>query len=620
MPRWGLVLLWLAGRASCCVLLASCTKGKPAGELVVVVTTDLSVPKDIDALHANVSLASGQTLLNQDSPLGPAGLRLPATLGVVAGPDTKAPVTIQVSGVRNGATRLTRQAVVTVPTDRVATLSMPLDWLCIGVSCRAGETCQAGACASATAVPDDLPVSGTEGGTADAGDACFDTTACFESAVLWPMPLGPDCAVPWSRWGARLNVALVIAGGDGICGAGSCLVPLDAEGPEGWQASADGTRIELPLAACSNGAVRAVEVSTACLKKRTTSVTCPGATVPNAGGGCLADPDGGCPDGYVCESEGGPGLCVPSGGTSTTAQGPRCNPDSTVVCPGGAAGYACQGAPDPWLQCNAVRHRNCTTFGWCCVPATDSGACAPDAGQDAGPEGLLIDDMSMTLLCGGQNKLRIPSGVGTPGYWFTADDGTGAGSMVPTPQDGFNYMPVAAACEGRLVMPFSNAACMKSVAPYTSAFPDGWATMGFNFMTSGTNPDGGASTPIAFDVSGFRGIRFWAMASPSGSQTLSVQFSDVENDMAAPGAGCVQASPLQCYNFYQYTLALQSTWSPYEVDFDRLTQQFTNAQGFYTTQGFDRNAALGITFVASSDGGTPLTFDVCVAQIYFVPK
>ncbi|MDP9149659.1 MAG: hypothetical protein M3O36_06935, partial [Myxococcota bacterium] len=201
MRRSRPVLALLAGVLVCCGV-ASCRTSKPPGELVVLVTTDLSVPKDIDTLHVNVSLAGGQSLLSHDYALGPTGLKLPATLGVVTGPHTTAPVTIQVSGLLQGSTRVARETVVTLPTDRMAMLPMPLEWLCIGVSCHSGETCRAGTCVSATApaIPKDyLRASGDAGGTADGGGACFDTAACFESATLWPAPFRADCTVSRPR-------------------------------------------------------------------------------------------------------------------------------------------------------------------------------------------------------------------------------------------------------------------------------------------------------------------------------------------------------------------------------------------------------------------------------------
>jgi hypothetical protein len=280
-------------------------------------------------------------------------------------------------------------------------------------------------------------------------------------------------------------------------------------------------------------------------------------------------------------------------------------------------GYSCSGLPDPSLQCHRIHHQDCTIIGWCCVPAGDAGTCAFDAGT-----GDLIDDTSGKATgCGAQIKLPIGAGAGTAGYWTTNDDGTGSGSMVPAPLDGFDYMPVSATCS----IPFSSAACMASVTPYTS--PGAYGVMGFvfltsNFPTSGTNPDGGTSLPTTYPpVSRYKGIRFWAMASDRGSQSLSIQFLDVANDMGAPGAACASNSPpLRCYNYFQNTKTVTSTWTEYEVDFDELTQRFTVDQGFYITDHFDLQAALGVQFVVGSDGAAPLTFDVCVADIYFVPK
>ncbi|MDP9148507.1 MAG: hypothetical protein M3O36_00985, partial [Myxococcota bacterium] len=425
---------------------------------------------------------------------------------------------------------------------------------------------------------------------------------------LWPAPFRADCTVSRPRGGAGVNVALVVRGGAGICGSGRCLVPLDAESTEGWQTSPDGARIELPLAVCANGDVTAVEVATFCPAKQANAAICPGMSPPTTDGGCAADAEGGCPEGYVCEASSGKTECVlfDSGTTDKT----RCHADPTLPCAGNAVAYSCNGLPDPSLQCDQI-HSACSVSGWCCIPAGDAGTCSVDAGM----AGVLIDDMSeqATAFCGAaQIKLSVPPGGGTSGYWFTVDDGTGSGSMFPAPHSSFTYTPVAATCSS----PLSNAACMKSVAPYQSGPPNGWALMGFNFDILAPTPDSG--TLLTYDVSGYKGIRFWARASDSGSQSVSIQFLDAANHMAVPGAACANvAGPLGCYNFYQETQTFQSTWSQYEVDFDKLTQRFTNAQGFFTTPQFDMHAALGIQFVVD---GSPLSFDVCVSQIYFVPK
>lgn len=182
--------------------------------------------------------------------------------------------------------------------------------------------------------------------------------------------------------------------------------------------------------------------------------------------------------------------------------------------------------------------------------------------------------------------------------------------MVPVPHTEFTYTPVTATC----FAPFSNAACIKSVTPYVSfAYAP---LMGFQFEILGANPDGGNATPAAYSVSPYRGIQFWAMASDTGATSVTVQFSDAPNDAAFPGAACEVNPPYKCFNYYQYTQRLTSTWAPYEVDFDMLSQRLD--AGLNTTPMFVQSAALAINFMVA--GVTPLTFDLCVAQIYFVPK
>jgi hypothetical protein len=574
---------------------------------MAVVTTDLSVPDDIDTLHVNVWAAGAQTpfFFHDYALQGPSALSLPGTLGVVAGPRTTR-VTIQVSGLLQGLTRVSREATVTLPTDRVATLSMPLDWLCMGAACTSGQTCQAGACIPDVdpPIPDDyVPASPADGGAADSGGACFDTSACFASAVLWSAPPGGDCSLPRPP-GADVNVALVVAGGDGICSRGSCLVPLDAESAEGWRTSPDGTRIDLPPAVCTNGNVRALEVTTTCPTKPANAAICPGVGSPIVAGGCVADTDGGCPDGYACDSSAGQDQCVRIDSGTT----PACLPDPTVLCAGGATGYSCMPS-DPSLQCAQLRSDNaCGISGLCCVSAGDAGTCTVDAEEG----GVLIDDMSgQTADCAAsQPKLPIVHAGDTAGYWYASDDRTDSGSMVPLPGTEFTYTPVTATCSA----PFSSAACIKSVRPYLSFNPA--PLMGLQFEILAPIPDGGNATPAAYDVTRYRGIQFWARASDAGSQSVTVQFADSPNDGAIPGSACNVTPPYKCFNYYQHTLPLVSTWAPYEVDFDMLSQVLD--AGLNTTPMFTQNAALAINFMV--DGVTPLTFDLCVAEIYFVPK
>lgn len=577
MPSRSCSLAFLASVIACGAV-GSCSR-EPVGELLLVVTTDLSIPKDLDTLHVSITLPGGGTLLDQDYRLDVADPWLPGTIAVVSGPKTTGPVTVRAAGLLAGVERISREVIATVPDDHVVTLPLPLDWLCIGVPCAEGETCQAGACVSATvdaAAASGVPPLASPGAgaasAAEGGAACFDPAACFTSATLWPLPLGAGCSLPKPGGGAGVDVALLVRGGDGVCQGGSCLVVLEGESAEGWRSSADGAQIELPPAVCENAAVAAVEVTTACAGNEDNVVLCAGD--PDLGTGCTGDAGKACPEGYACANFGRQSRCVPS------------NPPVVVgVVDAGSA-------PD----------------------GEDGGECTPEAG----PGAVLIDDMTGSA----QIKLAIPAGSGTPGFWFTFDGAGEAGEIEPAMGSAFSYAAVTptAVC----APPVSRAACMRSAVAVVD-----FAGMGFNFRTAGTNADGGPSQPIPLDVRAYKGIRFWARAAAGGMQNLSVQFPDGSNYASSPGAACLSAQPLTCGNYFQSTVALTDLWQPYEVDFASLSLLLNEADGFYSASAFDDAAAIGVEFSlfpsGPDAGGVPdanagLGFDVCVASIYFVPQ
>jgi hypothetical protein len=211
-------------------------------------------------------------------------------------------------------------------------------------------------------------------------------------------------------------------------------------------------------------------------------------------------------------------------------------------------------------------------------------------------------------------SLPLGSGQGTPGYWYTYGDSTG----VVVPHQPFVYSPV----DNCTLPGLGGAACMKSQVPFQGY----GAGMGFNFVTSGTNSDGGVSQPSVYDVSQYKGIRFYARADAlgPGSQTLAVQFPDVYTDSAYPGAACTVADAGAC-DYYETALVdLTSDWQEYEVDFANLTQ----GAGGYPEPALSEQNALGIQFSvygtavitgAGLDAGTAgVSFDVCVGDLRFV--
>jgi hypothetical protein len=277
----------VAGAASLCACEPAAQK---VGQLVVAIATDRALPQQIDTIQVQVEV-HGQVIHTKAYSVGAGNDPVPATLTLLAGNDPAEAATIRVFGGKSNLWRTYRDAVTTVPADRIALLRMPVQWLCDGTAktvsapdgmggtvtrtlstCDDGNTCVAGHCVpnmidSAT-LPDYTPEA-VFGGAADPKQGrCFDTVPCMVKGT----PAEPDdhCSIPKPA-GELLNVALRVAT-DGICDSTTtvCFVPLDGSSNEGWTLTAAGDRLVLPQAVCEKLAthlVHAVYVSTACETK-----------------------------------------------------------------------------------------------------------------------------------------------------------------------------------------------------------------------------------------------------------------------------------------------------------------------------------------------------------------
>ncbi len=342
---------------ACCLSFA-CSKDESTarGQLMLAVSTDMAIPKDLDELHVEV-LTYGSVQFSNDYDLGPGSLQLPATLGILGGDDPSRPATIRVLGNRNGVPRVLREVVTTIPTDRVAMLRINLAWLCIDhvttdagddvvTTCDQGETCIAGSCESATLdsaeLPDYAPEEVFGGGDGTGSGDCFDTVACFSDGAEVAVDPG-TCSIVSGD--ANASVALVRPPEtEGICGPEACLVPLDSDA---W--TVDEGRILLPAAACEHlatGNVNGVAVTTACQPKTVSLPLCgPWSSIDNdatfdavapeplaqggsadAAGNAEVPGLGGVGTGGVPSSQGG----APSDGGAPTTGG--------AFVPGGSAG------------------------------------------------------------------------------------------------------------------------------------------------------------------------------------------------------------------------------------------------------------------------------------------
>jgi hypothetical protein len=308
----GVAVAAVTGAVSC-----SAKNLPPPGELMVVVTTDASPPKDIDTLHVQVK-SNGVPLLDFEYPLGPGGLLVPATLGLVAGRDPSTPALIRVYARKAGKVRVLREATVTVPTDRLAMLRMPINWLCyddaadifddatdrpidvMNTKCAPNQTCAGGQCMDSTLDdPTKLlafePKSVFGGGTGHGDGTCFDTLGCFASPTVAAVD-PTTCTIVKPLDGVGVNVAMIVATHAGSCepAGAPCFIALEAEDPEGWQTRADDpSRIQLPQEVCArltSGKLAGVVTTTLCATKQVSTPPCgPGSSVGSVPGDAAAE-------------------------------------------------------------------------------------------------------------------------------------------------------------------------------------------------------------------------------------------------------------------------------------------------------------------------------------------
>lgn len=271
----------------------SCT-ALPVSQTMIVLQTDLSLPKDVDKVTIEVLVRGDRRHFNTFEKLGNQdSLKIPASLGLTLadGTDPSTPITFRVTAFQGASARVLREVITTIPKDRLVALKLPIQWLCwdqvttdadgnAQTNCAdPNQTCVAGTCVDKTVDPTSLEDYAADkvfgGGTGTDNDGtCFDTTTCFGDGKDAPVDL-EACTITASD---EMNVAIRVDSA-GICGAAGCFVPIDAKSEFGWKAGASGT-IQLPLAVCkrikagSAAGVSVVGASTACPLKTNGIPTC----------------------------------------------------------------------------------------------------------------------------------------------------------------------------------------------------------------------------------------------------------------------------------------------------------------------------------------------------------
>ncbi len=575
-----------------CAWCASACSDPDRGEVLLVVSTDLALPDDLNWLEWTI-VQAGQAPKTGGIALDRAD-SLPATLAIVAGNVGSRTVQVHLAaktGGDHGVVRVERDARFTVPVHGQMMLAMPLSWLCSDVNqpeaCAEGTTCDAGSCVSADSVlVKDLPSHSA---------TCFDVLGCTlvgRSTKQAPDLDGEDCVLkPSAVLGSPLNVALVVntakVGNAGVCApaaagdssppnAGSCFVPLTDQSPGGWdliENTQGQTVIRLPRALC--GPVMGASVASVAV---------------TAQAGCAAkrsiEP--------LCRA---PSLCVPS----------------SASCPDGFpstwSGYSCSGGTTP-IDDRSLGLNYCGISGADAVliPDTVRGHYCCTTKQAPSPDPLLIDDMSGGPLI----KVQVPAGQ-VAGSWFTASDD--AQSPLSPPQAAstlFTYRDVDPAVTPPGGPTISRAACFRM----PKGFSGYYALEGFSFYGSDAQ-----ATPL--DVSRFSGIRFWAALhsfDPDIPQSIRVVFPNVDTDSVnrdSAQSTCLKADlgSANCDHFGKTLANLGDTWQKYEVRWPELKQS-----GYGEPFDSFEPHVYTVDFQADGPGkdGLALRFDFCVSQISFI--
>ncbi len=416
---------WLgaAGLSGALVLLSCSAPAK--GALVLAISTDMQIPKDIDVVSVYIT-TNGAPKFDYLGRVAPDGtVSIPATLAVVEPDNPSDQVRIRVIAFQTQANgdakaRVLRDVLTTVPHQRTALLSLPLSFLDDGSgigtlpgnqvpgpggapegetsfdptqiqsSCdfSNGQTSVDGVCVSASvdsstlADYSDALVFG-DGGSATS-PACFNVATCFAGATpVAVTTAGGACSFPLPQSASASNLGVAIAtSGSGATGVpvGSLdVVPLESDAQGGMYSVAGGT-VTLVPGVCAKLMLPGASLVTseACLPKVEASPLCetPGdaGTVLEAG----PEAEAGCTPNAVrcssslantpekCDASGtwqAQPACVNQACVSGACTG-SCTPGATTECADRVTPSLCDptGTWQPQAQCSG-------STPWCFVGA-----------------------------------------------------------------------------------------------------------------------------------------------------------------------------------------------------------------------------------------------------------
>lgn len=180
-----------------CAAVGSCREVEPT-QLVVVIDSDMAVPRELDAYRVTVTGPDGRVLDEQLPAAGDSAL--PASFGVKPrGGRANRAVTVAVTAMHAGGALFDTRAVTSFVEERRLRLDMFLARRCVASACAPQETCRQGRCVDPEIDARDLPGYDPNDPlrTFDAGVSAQDAAqdAAPDAATSCPDPCGvpPDC-------------------------------------------------------------------------------------------------------------------------------------------------------------------------------------------------------------------------------------------------------------------------------------------------------------------------------------------------------------------------------------------------------------------------------------------
>jgi hypothetical protein len=455
--------------ASCLGFLAfpwACAEKKPRGELMLAISADMSIPKNMNQVYVEVLDETGSKSF-ATYPLRPEALGqpMPGSLAIIPPDGGGQKIRIRLRAEHDNANggdptvRVVREAVVKIPTGRTAMLTMPLRWLCDGKhkqqadgswvsDCpNAGDTCAAGVCVTAdvdsNALPDYNPAliygGGDENGN---GGTCMDVIQCFATSTdvqpdancVIPVPPGVDAG--------SINVAMLTGNeGDGICPDSGTLASDNPSSSGGDLSGAGGGTGGSHVAAMDGGATAEPPPNSGF----------GGASTGTSGGNAGSAGMSGGIAGSAGQSSGIGGAKSTGGASSggNTAGSAGLLP-MTLPSSAGSAGTSSSGTTQPPSAANGSAANGSAATGPCYVPLDKD----PTEGWSLTANGdiqlptavcdrlnnHLIQGVRVTTACKSKD-LTVPicgtwSNVGSKETVGPNNDGTGAGGSVNATPDG----------------------------------------------------------------------------------------------------------------------------------------------------------------------------------------